>query len=160
MTDPFFGLPEHPRTFGARGTALGIFNSLKSINNSGHESCNPTTEVVIGLAGALPQDAPLSMMHGAAPETLHKTPLSSILLLQQLSCQHVEGGEAYLRPIGRCSGLSRTLSVMRWSICWCMQLCYGIGFALYRVVACYSDAAPKQRSGCANPRHPMCIWKQ
>ena len=78
---------------------------------------------MIGLAGAPPQDAPLSMMHDAIPETLHKTPLSSILLPQQLSCQQVEGGEAYLRPIGRCSGLSSArMSAMRWSIYWWMRL--------------------------------------
>ena len=72
---------------------------------------------MIGLAGAPPQDAPLSMMHGAIPETLHKTPLSSILLPQQLSCQQLEGGEACLRPIGRCWGLSRAcLSAMHWPI--------------------------------------------
>ena len=123
LTDPLFGLPEQPHTFDTSRTELAILSSLKGINSSGLESCNPTKEVVIGLAGAPPHDAPLSTMHGAAPKSLHKTPLSSITPMQQLSCKQVEGGEACLHPIGRCWRISRTcLSAIRWSIYWCMRL--------------------------------------
>ena len=49
------------------------------------KAANPTMRVVTGLARA-PQNAPVSMMHGAFMEVLHITSLSMTLLVQQDVC--------------------------------------------------------------------------
>ena len=49
------------------------------------KAATPTMRVVTSLA-TVPQDAPSSMMHGAALAVLHITPLSVIAPVQQFIC--------------------------------------------------------------------------
>ena len=56
------------------------------------KAVNPTIRVVTGLARG-PQNAPVSMMHGAFMEVLHITLLSMTLLVQQDVCGPGKGRE-------------------------------------------------------------------
>ena len=54
--------------------------------NSSHESYKPNTMRVVTGLDRVPQDAPSSMIHGAAMAVLHIAPLSLIKPVQQFIC--------------------------------------------------------------------------